>query len=76
MAQNKTIANPPPPRASYKVDYPWASDELLAECSTLTTVEDVEAHRGDPTLYNFNEFHKTHDSHISVCHARPGEPVL
>ena len=28
-----------------------------------------------PTLYNFNAFHKTHDSHIFVCRVKPGEPV-
>ena len=75
MARNKTTATPPPPRSNYKEEYRWASDELLAECSTLTSVEDVEAHRGDPTLYNFNAFHKTHDSHIFVCRVKPGEPV-
>ena len=75
MAKTKSIATPPPPRSNYKEEYRWASDDLLAECSTLTSVEDVEAHRRDPTLYNFNAFHKTHDSRIFVCCARPGEPV-
>ena len=75
MAKTKTTATPPPPRSNCKEEYRWASDELLAECSTLTSVEDVEAHRGDPTLYNFKAFHKTHDSHIFVCRVRPGEPV-
>jgi len=74
MARDKSTANPPPPRSSYKEEYRWASDELLAKCSTLTSVEDVEAHRVDPKLYNFNAFHKTHDSHIFVCRARPGSP--
>ena len=32
----------------------WAPDELLYECSLLNSVEDVEAHRGDPALYKFN----------------------
>ena len=59
----------------YKEEYGWASDDLLAECSTLTSVTDVEAHRGDPTVYNFNAFHKTHDSHVLVCCVKPGEPV-
>jgi len=35
----------------------------------------VEAHRGDPALYNFNAFHKTHDSHVLVCRVKPRVPV-
>ena len=35
----------------------------------------MEAHRGDPALYNFNAFHKTHDSHVLVCRVKPGVPV-
>jgi len=75
MARTKTTANPPPPRINYRAHYPWASDELLAECSTLTTAEDVENHLGDPRVYNFNAFSNRHDSHISVCPCTPGEPV-
>jgi len=75
MARDKATADPPPPRSHYKEEYRWASDDLLAECSTLTSVKDVEAHRGDPTVYNFNAFHKTHDSHVLVCRVKPGEPV-
>ena len=75
MARTKTTANPPPQGINYRAHYPWASDELLAECSTLTTVEDVENHLGDPRLYNFNAFSSRHDTHISVCHATPGESV-
>jgi len=75
MARTKTTPNPPPPRVHYKALYPWASDELLDECTSLTTVEDIEKHLGDLRLYNFNAFCKTHDSHISICHGTPGEPV-
>jgi len=47
----------------------------LVECTSLTTVEDVTNHQGDPHLYNFNTFCSTHDSHVSVRHGTPGEPV-
>ena len=72
MARTKTTANPPHPGIKYRVQYPWASDELLAECTTLTTVGDVEDHQGDPRLYNFNAFCSVH---VSVRHGTPGEPV-
>jgi len=35
----------------------------------------VENHLGDPRTYNFNAFSGRHDSHISVRHCTPGEPV-
>ena len=41
----------------------------------MTTFKDLEDHRGDPHLYNFNAFYRTHDAHISVRPGRPGEPV-
>jgi len=75
MARTKTTSNPPPPKVNYKALYSWASDELLNECTTLTTVEDVEDHLGDPRLYKFNTFCRTHDSHISIRHGTPREPV-
>ena len=75
MARTKTTPNPPPPKVHYKAFYSWASDELLNKCTTLTTVEGVEKHLGDLRLYNFNAFCRTHDSHISICHGTPGEPV-
>ena len=56
MAKTKTAAPPPLPKTYYKGEYDWAPDDLLDECSTLNSVEDVEAHRGDPALYNFNAF--------------------
>ena len=58
-----------------KSNYPWAPNELLSECTSLTSFQDLEAHRGDPYLYNFNAFCRTHDAHISVRPGRPGEPV-
>ena len=75
MAKTKTVAPPPLPKSYYKGEYEWAPDELLDECSLLNSVEDVEAHRGDPTLYNFNAFHKSHDSQVLVSRVRPGMPV-
>ena len=57
MVKTKTAAPPPLPKSYYKGEYDWAPDDLLDECSTLNSVEDVEAHRGDPALYNFNAFH-------------------
>ena len=76
MVQTKITPNPPPPSAHYKALYSWASDELLNECTKLTTVEDIENHLGDLRLYNFNSFCKTHDSHISIRHGTPGELVF
>ena len=75
MAKTKTTAPPPLPKSYYKGEYDWAPDELLDECSLLNSVEDVEAHRGDPALYNFNAFHKNHDSQVLVSRVRPGMPV-
>jgi len=75
MARTKITPNPLPPSAHYKALYSWASEELLNECTKLTTVEDVENHLGDLRLYNFNSFCKTHDSHIFVRHGTFGEPV-
>ena len=64
-----------PPKTDYKALYKWAPDDLLNECTTLTTFQDLENHRGDPHLYNFSAFCRTHDAHISVRPGRPGEPV-
>jgi len=51
MARTKITPNPPPPRVHYNALYSWASDELLNECTNLTTVEDIENHLGDLRLY-------------------------
>jgi len=67
MAKTKTAALPLLPKSYYKGEYDWALDDLLDECSLLNSVEDVEAHREDPALYNFNAFHKNHDSQVLVC---------
>ena len=63
---SKSGSPPKTPKTNYKAFYSWAPDELLSECTTLTTMKDLENHRGDPNLYNFNAFCRTHDAHISV----------
>jgi len=75
MACTKTTANPPPPSINYKSQYPWASDELLAETSTLTTVADWRIHVGKPGVYKHDAFAKRHDAYISVRPCTPGQPV-
>jgi len=75
MARTKTTTNPPPPSVNYKSQYPWASDELLAETSTLTTLSDWRAHVGKPGAYKFSAFAKRHDAYIYVRPCTPGEPV-
>jgi len=68
-------ANPPPPGVNYKALYPWAPDELLAECSSLTSLKDWRDHVGDPSVYQFSAFARRHDTYISVRPCTPGEPV-
>jgi len=75
MARTKTTANPPPPSVNYKSQYPWASDELLVENSTLTTLAYWRAHVGEPGVYKHDAFAKRHDAYISVRPCTPGEPV-
>jgi len=60
---------------NYKSQYPWASDELLAETSTLTSLSDWRAHVGDSSVYKFSAFARRHDAYISVRPCTPGEPV-
>ena len=77
MTRPKSKSGSPPktPKSNYKAFYSRAPNELLSECTTLTTVQDLENHRGDPHSYNFNAFCRTHYAHISVRPGRPGEPV-
>jgi len=46
MARTKTTSNPPP-KVDYRALYPWASEDLLAETSALTSSKDVMKHRKD-----------------------------
>ena len=71
---SKSGSPPKTPNTNYKAFYSWAPDELLSECTTLTTMKDLENHRGDPNLYNFNAFCHTHDAHIFVPFAGLGNP--
>ena len=66
MARTKTIANPPSPRVYYKALFPWAPDELLSECSSLTSMKDWRDHVGDPSVYQHRAFARRHDVDISV----------
>jgi len=74
MTQPNSQSGSPPktPKSNYKAFYTWAPDELLNECTSLTSFQDLENHHGDPHLYNFNAFCRTHDAHISVRPGRPG----
>jgi len=75
MARTKTTANPPPPRVNYKALYPWAPDELLDECSSLTSLKDWRDHVGELGAYQGSSFAKRHDIYIDVGPCTPGEPV-
>jgi len=68
-------ANPPPLRVNYKALYPWASDELLSECSSLTSMKDWRDHIGDPSVYQHRAFARRHDVDISVLPCTPSKPV-
>jgi len=74
MARMKTTSNPPP-QVNYKVLYPWASAELLAETSTLSYSEDVRKHRdGKPDCVGCF-FECESDAYVSVRPCAKGEPV-
>ena len=75
MARTKTTANPPPPSVSYKPLYPWASDELLAETSTLTSFANWRAHLDSEPDFKGRAFGREHDFYISVRPCTAGEPV-
>jgi len=75
MARTKTTSNPPPPRINYKALYPWASDELLDECSSLTSMKDLRDHISGPSVYEHRAFARRHDNDIVVLPCTPNEPV-
>jgi len=65
MARTKTTSNPPP-QVDYKALYPWASAELLAETSTLSSSKDVRKHRdGEPDCVE-RVFGRESDAYVSV----------
>jgi len=75
MARTKTTANPPPPRVNYKELYLWASDKLLAETSTLTSISDWRDHLNSEPGCKGSAFGRRHDAYISVRSCTVGEPV-
>jgi len=75
LACTKTTANPPPPKINYRALYPWASDELLEECSTLTSMKDWRDHIEGSGVYQHRVFARRHDEDITVLPCIPGEPV-
>jgi len=75
MVRTKTTANPPPPSVNYKPLYSWASDELLAETSTLTSFSDWRDHLNNEPGCKGRDFGRRHDAYISVRPCTAGEPV-
>ena len=74
MARTKTTFNPPP-NVDYKALYPWASDELLTETSTLTFSEDVRKHQDDESDPKGRVFRRESDTYVSVQPCAKGEPI-
>jgi len=74
MAQTKTTSNPPP-NANYKTMYPWASNELLTETSTLTLIADWRVHLDSEPEFKGRAFGRESDAYISVHPCAEGEPV-
>ena len=82
MARTKTTSNPPPnaplnapPSIDYKALYPWASDELLAETSSLTSSGDVIKHREDEAACMSRVFGRECNAYVSVQPCAKGELV-
>jgi len=75
MAHTKTTANPLPPRVNYKELFHWASDELLVETSTLTSIFDWRNHLDSEPKCKDSAFGRRHDAYISVRPCTVGEPV-
>ena len=75
MARTKTTANSSPPRVNYRALYPWAPDELLSKCSSLTSLKDWQDHVGDLSVYQYSAFARRHNGYISVQPCTKGEPV-
>jgi len=74
MARTKTTSNPLP-NVDYKALYPWASVDLLAETSTLTSSKDVRKHREEETNPEGSVFWRESDAYVSVRPCAKGEPV-
>ena len=65
IARTKTTLNPPP-QIDYKALYPWASEDLLAETSKLTSGEDVTKHWEDEAAYMTHVFGRECDTYFFV----------
>ena len=74
MARTKTTSNPPP-NVDYKALYPWASADLLAETSRLTSIEDVRKHQEEETDPKGRVFGRESDAYVSVRPCAKGETV-
>jgi len=75
MARTKVTANPPPPSVNHKPLYPWTSDELLAETSTLTSIADWRAHLDSEPEFRGRMFGRECGAYISVRPCVEDEPV-
>ena len=75
MARTKITANPPPPSINYRTSYPWASDRLFVETSSLTAIVDWRAHLDSEPNFVGRAFGRVHDAYISVRPCVAGEPV-
>ena len=75
VACTKTTANPPPPKINYRALYPWAPDELLTECSSLTTMKAWRDHIEGSWVYQHRAFARRHNEDIDVLPCTPGKPI-
>ncbi|KAK7332477.1 hypothetical protein VNO80_29229 [Phaseolus coccineus] len=76
MARTKITSNPPPTVAiDYRALYPWASEDLLAETSKLTSCEDLRKHRDDENEIKGRVFGRETDAYVSVRPSTVNEPV-
>ena len=55
--------------------YPWASNELLDECSCLLSTRAIREHKGESCSYDHRAFARRHDDDIAVLPCTLGEPV-
>ena len=67
--------NPSSSRVGHKDLYPWASSELLDECSSLLSTKALREHVGEECSYDRHAFAKRHDDDIIVLPCTLGEPV-
>jgi len=73
--RNESHRQPPPPSVNYKPLYPWASNKLLAETSSLTFLSDSRAHLDSEPDFKGRAFGRECDAYISVRLCVEGEPV-